>query len=232
MSNKIRNIIAFVYLLSEGDERNKCLLTSDSLILIRKNKTYTFQLEEVKKLGVASRLFLFPLVFGGTFGPFFFIAIIKNSFLPVISLTGFLVSLLAFYLGFSGKKAFYIETLNDKKEIYLSSISENLSEFIRFINEIVITNEKEETLTFYLKLIAVQKQELIQNGELKVKSEGEFLIYSSEKEKYDNSHLLIPVNYTIPTIQIKFEKNDQNMLRPKIYGTLKANHQLISPHLA
>ena len=224
------HIIAFVYLLSEGDDKNKCLLTADSIILIRRGKKTIFKAEQITSLYFSSKLFLFPLVFGGTFGPFFFIAILNSSFHPIVSLIGFLASLLSFYFGITGKKSFVLETVNDKKEVFLPFISPNLKEFVRFVNEVVGGNSKEEVLTFYFKLTGSLRKELIETGKLTIPEKGEFLYLKHEKDN-DPTTRYLPVNYTIPTIRIKFERDQHNKLKPKIFGFISKDNELISSHL-
>ena len=232
MEQKKFHTIAFVYLLSNNDDQNKCLLTTGSIILIRKGKTYAFEIGKVKNIHFSSKLFLFPLIFGGAFGPFFFIAILTSSLHPVISLIGFLVSLLAFYIGFSGKKSLIIETVNDKKEVFLYQISDNLKEFAGFVNDIIHGGKSEDTLTFYVQIENDRLKKLVHDGELTLGEKGETLFTRNELETLANSDsIFLPVNYTMPTIQIKFEKNEKNRLSPKAYGTLQADHALISPHL-
>ncbi len=231
IQNKLHTI-AFVYLLADGDEKNKCLLTTDSIVLIRRGKAYTFEIGQVKSIHFSSKLFLFPLIFGGAIGPFFFIAILNSSFHPVISLIGFLVSLFAFYIGISGKKSFVIETVNDRKEVFLYQISDNLQEFARFADNIIKGASSEDSLTFYLKIDKGRKETLKNEGELKLEEKGEILYTKNEKgQMMEEGALFLPVNYNIPTIQIKFEKSIKNRLRPKAYGTLMADNALISPHL-
>jgi len=228
--------IAFVYLTKANDEKNRCLLTNQSLIIISKGKTHIIGLEKIRSAQFSDKIFLLPIVLGGAFGPFFFIALFNHSIHPAISLSGFLISVLAFYLGIAGKRTFRIETENDVREIFLHSISPNLKEFVSFLNDIISGNEKETVLTFYLPLDNDRFKELKNTGILELNQSGEECLTTKEfqkkkQESYDGEMHFLSINYKLPTIQIKFERDQTGKLRPRAFGTLSIENDLINSQL-
>jgi len=188
-------------------------------------------LSEISNINFSHKLFLLPILLGGSLGPFFFIALLSDYFYPAISAFGFLSSLLALFIGFSGKKSFRIEMKNDVHEIFLSSVSDNLREFVTFVNEISSGMDKEEILTFYLPLTKEMEKELLKKGMVEIDKEG---IFSETSKDYhvnkNNRRQEIPyvkIHYKTPHIRIKFEKNVNGKLKPRIFGFISKVNEIV-----
>lgn len=222
-------IIAFVYLLKEGNRKNMCLVDSTTLILISGGKKKTFSLQEIRRLSFTHKLLLLPIVLGGSFGPFFFIALLSGHFPPIVSLLGFLASILFLYLGFSGRQALKVETLNDVHETFLSGVSENIRSFVDFVNAFIKKDPKENhQFTFYLPMSQNEKENLRTTGSWKLHADGifgyDFQTFTDKKQKepgFDPKRFL-KIDLRKENIQVRYKKDNSGSLRPRFYGEISA----------
>ena len=99
---------AFVYLLSEGDNKNIAMTSEEMLLVIRKNHRKVFLIKEISHLKNEIKKQLFPLILGGIITPFAFLSYFVNMFLPWIHLISVLVGILIFYVGWAGRSALTI----------------------------------------------------------------------------------------------------------------------------
>ena len=129
------NAKAFVYLLSESDNKNKIYVSEDKLLVIRKSVAKVYSLSDLSRLKTETKKMLFPLIVGGILTPFAFVSFFVNLFMPWIHLISILGGILLFYLGWAGKSVLTI-IYKDGDELicYLPSVSKNLQAFIDFIN--------------------------------------------------------------------------------------------------
>ena len=126
---------AFVYLLSEDDNKNKIMISNDQLLVIRNNRKQLTSLNSISILKTENKKLLFPLIVGGIATPFAFLSYFVNIFHPLIHLISILGGMFLFYIGWVGKSAFTIVFKNgDELNYYLPSISINLLAFIDFFN--------------------------------------------------------------------------------------------------
>lgn len=226
------NPVAFVYLQKDHDEKNKCLITQDQLILIFKGRSTKIELNSLLTIKIAHKLFLLPIIFGGAFGPFFFISLITDFLHPVASLTGFLLSVFALYFGFTGKYSYRLETHNDVHEIFLNSISDNLRVFTSFVNDIISVDNKDEILTFYMPITKQMRDDLNEKNQILFDENGVFSEtsrdYHQKKRTNKLSHsAYLKVHYKTPNIQIRFEKDRSGNLKPKIFGSIKVDDNML-----
>jgi len=126
---------AVVYLLSDGDNKNKILISDEELLVIHKNQKHLFPLNNVKKLETQNKKLLFPLIAGGIITPFAFLSYFVNLFLPWIHLISIMLGSLLFYIGWNGTSTLTIISKNGEElNFYLPSISRNLLAFIDYAN--------------------------------------------------------------------------------------------------
>jgi len=154
MSNDLPGAIAKVYLLQDGDEANLCCIDKETLLIIRKGTVHRINLDLVREIDITGKRFLLPLLMGGVFAPFFFLTLIKGMFHPFINLSGFLVGIYLFYLGYTGSHSIVVRGHGVIKEIFLPSISPNLRAFIAFVNEQVLQNRKSAEFNIYVTGVA------------------------------------------------------------------------------
>ncbi len=126
---------AFVYLLSEGDDKNKAMISDDKLLVIRQSHKQSWDLNNIYILKPENKKLLFPLILGGIFTPFAFLSYFVNLFHPWFHLLSIMCGLYLFYYGWMGKSALTIIFKNGEElHYYLSSISKNLHAFIDYVN--------------------------------------------------------------------------------------------------
>ena len=130
---------AFVYLLSEDDNKNKAIISEDQLLVIRKNQRQLFSFKSISSLKSENKKLLFPLILGGIVAPFAFLSYFANFFLPWIHLVAILGGMFLFYTGWLGKSSFTVVFKNgDELNYYLPAISKNLQAFIYFVNTLLV----------------------------------------------------------------------------------------------
>lgn len=130
---------AFVYLLSDGDNKNKAIISDDQLLVIRKNQRQLFQFKSILSLKSETKKLLFPLILGGIITPFAFLSYFANFFLPWIHIVAILGGMFLFYNGWLGKSSFTIVFRNgDELNYYLPTISKNLQAFIHFVSTLLV----------------------------------------------------------------------------------------------
>lgn len=135
-------IKAFVYLLSEGDDGNKSMISDDHIRIIRSGKKNQFSLNSINSIIIESKKMLFPLIVGGIVTPFAFLSYFVNLFHPWLHLVSSLGGMLLLYIGWTGKSALTVNFKNgETTHIYLPSVSKNLQAFIDFSNDLLNTNK-------------------------------------------------------------------------------------------
>ncbi len=133
---------AFVYLLSEGDDSNKAMISDDHIRIIRNGGKNQFSLNRISSIIIENKKMLFSLIVGGIITPFAFLSYFVNLFHPWFHLISSLGGMLLLYIGWTGKSALTIIFKNGEvSHFYLPSISKNLLAFIDFSKDILNVNE-------------------------------------------------------------------------------------------
>ncbi len=214
-------ILAFVYLHQEGDERNVCLISANDITLIRRGKKKVVRLKDVRQLSFSKKVLLLPIVLGGVFGPFFLIAILAGYFLPAANLLGFLISIFLFYYGLSGKEGLKVETINDVLEVFLPRISENLKSFVNFANHLVHQSQlQQEAFSFFIPISEKEKEAYEREQKWTSAPEGVFGYTSDERrnKRMAPGEYFLEIDARKENIRIKFENDHNGKLRPKLQG--------------
>lgn len=223
-------ILAFVYLEKENDEKNKCLLSASELTLISRGNSKKINLKEIRSVSFTHKLLLFPIVVGGAFGPFFFLALLGNYLPPVISLMGFFSSVFLFYYGYSGKHAIRIETINDAHEVFLSAVSDNLRSFRGFVVNFIQNNPGEDNaFLFFIPISAGESENLAKTGYWKLDRKGVFgysfrdLPSKTAVETDVAPSGYLEVDIRKENLEVRYEKDATGLLKPRFYGEIKRN---------
>ncbi len=220
---------AIVYLLAEGDDRNRALISDEHLLVIRKNKKSLFRLQDIAKLTTGHKKMLFPLFLGGIMTPFGFLSYFTNFFHPVLHLLMILSSMFLFYLGWAGRDTLTI-LLKDGEEIlvYLPGISKNLRAFMNYVNNFLAN--RSAGATGELLFFQIKKDEIPWlTGD--ISKEGFFPIYGYTYDQLKRSTHDIDIENIMAIRpheagrEIKFDFDPaNNELRPRLDGpVLKAS---------
>ncbi len=127
--------LALCYLLKEGDENNKVLLSREKLFVHHRKQVHPFDLAHIQSLEITHRKIMIPLIVGGIMASLGGIALFKDIFDPYMVLITIISGLGLFYLGWAGQLCFTVTTNIKDYDFSISTISDNLREFIIFINE-------------------------------------------------------------------------------------------------
>jgi hypothetical protein len=217
--------IAFVYLLSNGDDKNKVLVSNDLMLIIRKGGRKAIQLKEISGLRTENKKLLFPLILGGIITPFAFLSYFVNIFLPWFHLISVLLGMLLFYIGWAGRLSMTVVYKNGEElHYYLPAISKNLFAFIEYINSFLSGNKKHKESQYLFFIIQKEHLNYIFNVETP-SPESIFPIYgyTYDQIKLQNiipeTHELIMLNPEKTGREIKFEYDiDVSKMRPMLDG--------------
>ena len=147
---KENEVYAICYLHQINDERNKCFLTGEHLIVVRKDKTHHFLLSDIQKITFDHRRVMLPLIAGGIAAPFSLLAIFTYVADPWLMLPLFFMSLFAIYWGWLGYPVFVVQDSIREHDFQLPYISQNLRSFAEFANHFVRKQKnKGESLFIY-----------------------------------------------------------------------------------
>lgn len=223
VNNPYKETLAFVYLLQEGDDKNVCLISPEDISLIYKKKERIFKLKDIRQLSFSKKVLLLPIILGGVFGPFFFIAILGDYFLPPANLLGFLISIFLFYYGLAGKEGLKVETINDVHEVFLPRITENLKSFVNFANHLVHQSQlQQEAFSFFIPLSDEEKDIYVNEKKWNTGPDGVFGYTSDEFKRKETApgKYFIEIDARKENIRIKFENDHRGKLRPKLQGEI------------
>lgn len=182
---------AKVYLLSEGDQKNRAMVSSEHLLVVRKGVKHLYALKRITKIETGIKKSLLPLFLGGIFTPFALLSYFTNMFQPLVHLIATLLGMFLFYIGWSGRATLTIKLSNNLEEhILLPVISNNLLAFIDFVQGL-INGKNRSSLTGMIFF-----------------EEDKTGIFSGE----DDSSVTFPIaGYTYQQI-IKLQKTGENLI--------------------
>lgn len=217
---------AIVYILTEGDNKNKVLITDDQILVIRKNKKQHFALKNLSLLKSENRKMLFPLILGGIITPFAFLSYFVNFFHPWIHLLSSMSGLFLFYFGWVGKSVFSIVFKNgDELNFYLPTISKNLQAFIDFVNTLLKKTHDSGLRNLLFFEVEIKYEDLLIGKDKKSKNSQLFPLFGFTYEQLENAGISIyekkvfAVNPTEAGREIKFDFDQKNNeMRPKLEG--------------
>jgi hypothetical protein len=220
---------AIVYLLSEGDNKNKVLISDDQLLVIHKNQKQILALKDISKLESAHKKMLLPLILGGIITPFAFLSYFVNLFHPWIHLFSILAGMFLFYYGWMGKSAFTIVfKKGDELIYYLPSISKNLDAFMDFANALLHDSNYSGLRDLLFFKIDKKYESLLIGEDRKMKSQELFPVVGStyaQLRNYANSDhetKIIAINPVDAGREIKFTFDlKTNEMRPKLEGPVR-----------
>ncbi len=158
------NTYAICYLHRAGDERNKCILTSGHLIIIKKGKRYAFELEAIEVIIFSQRKMLLPLVAGGVVASLTILAIFNNIFNGWYTVILLFAALFALYAGWLGYAALTVKDAVHYQDFRLNYISKNLEQFVNFANRVIKKKDKAEALQLFHVARRSAWKEALQTG--------------------------------------------------------------------
>ncbi len=221
------SVKAFVYLLAEGDEKNKMMISDDQLIVIRKGKRDIFPLDKITAIKPDNKKLLLPLILGGVIVPFAFLSFFANLFHPWFHLILILLGMYLFYEGWSGRVACTILLGHgNERHFYLPSISHNLRAFMDYVNSLKSEASELGHLLFF-EVEEKSMDELFSTDETRKKSPffpwfGYTFPQYKAFNKAGQTHQFIVIDPSRAGREIKFEYNQSTkQMHPKLGGPIR-----------
>ena len=157
MSGDVR---AIVYLLKEGDERYKCFLTDDELVVVYLKREEHYPLDILTNIDFGHKKMLLPLVGGGILAILSFLMIFRNLFNPWLSLLALVIGTLALYAGWEGRPSLTVSTPAYEHHFLLRSISPNLKAFRKFLLNFM-HNQRHQSNRLY---VVLEERQMLEKG--------------------------------------------------------------------
>lgn len=228
-------IKAFCYLYKDKDERNKCLLTDQHLIILIKDYENIYPLHQIANIQLENRYSMFPLIAGGIMLPLSLIAIFKYLYDPWILIYILIIGGLSFYMGWLGHPVINIVSKGSVNDtLHLKYVSESLKTFINFTNQVIKMGIQNEFKAPYIYHVIYKEDWDLQKTQKiyappSLKSEG--FIHCSQSEQLastikrffnENRELIVlSINPLKVKAEVKYEPaKDSPGLFPHIYGPL------------
>lgn len=228
------SLIAICYLEKENDKNNRCLLSEDFLIIVRKGKITTMELSYIRSLSIESRKMMLPLIAGGVFSSLSVIAIAKGLFNPWIILIWFMLNLALFYWGWIGHGALTIELQGFHQDFPIRHKGKNLKAFVIFTNDFLKNKRENKVLVrpvYHITKANDWKEAQMEQIYAPSSLRDEGFIHFATKEqlprvidryfKDQTDLLLIHVDPLKVKAELKYEQvYEQESLYPHLYGPL------------
>ncbi|MDF9800735.1 uncharacterized protein (DUF952 family) [Catalinimonas alkaloidigena] len=129
--------IAIAYLQQDEDKENKCILTSQRLIVIHRGRVNSFERHHIKDLGFSKRRIMLPLVSGGIMAPLSLLAIFLNLYNPWPLMFIFFLGLALFYLGWQQHPVLTVRDGVKEHDFFLKEATPNLRAFTSFARQVI-----------------------------------------------------------------------------------------------
>lgn len=223
---------ALVYLLAEGDDKNKAMISDEKLMVIQKGGKRSWDLNTISMLKTENKKLLFPLILGGIISPLAFLSFFANLFHPWFHLLTIMGGLFLLYFGWVGKSVLTIVFRNNNElNYYLSSISHNLSAFIDYVNMLQnkVGDESLRDLLFFEK----KHESMLFGSSTKLEGQEIFPIfgytYKQTGEQGKSLHInnMVIIDPSKTGREIKFEYDlDSGQMRPKLEGPILASSKV------
>ena len=216
---------AICYLHEEGNDNHVLELTNVRLIATVNKRESEIYVDTIRRLEFNHRKQILLVIYGGVIVPLAAVALFGNLFNPIILLILVFSGLFAFYIGWTGNWVLSINLISGHQDISIPAVSNNLTEFVDFTNNMLNKTDPQNLLFYYL---LPKGQNLDQAVDL-LTSGGKFKVYTSEMVKkrmaeklVHPDHLQIGINPFRAGIQIKFEKiGEHGTMMPFINGKLR-----------
>ena len=206
-------IIAKCYLLEEGDERNVCYLSEETLTIIFKSKKEIFFTHWIRTISFKKKKFLIPIVFGGITASLAGLGLFQYYLNPWVMLSTVFGASLLIYYGAMGGIALTIETPIKEYDFFIKKMTPNLNSFVAFSNTLI----QGDSIKFYVSLSKEIVDEAKFSGELKVPEEG--LTLTTKKPSIKAEECLLSFNSKDLPIEVKYVQKG-NELTPTIFKNI------------
>jgi uncharacterized protein (DUF952 family) len=226
---KNRQPEAFCYLGKYGDEENKASIIKEYLWVEINGQKHIHSLGFINSLALQNQKMLYYLALGGVISSLCLVSIVTGFYEPWTVNLLLVLGLFLFYYGYRGKHFLIIVEPNNITRYFIKDYSPNLDAFISYVNKMVKTGKA--TLTIY-HLTTPSQWETYKNKEYydhPSRSTQGFIhaSLSDDLEETANLHfpgetdlLLLTIEATRLTSELKMETARENKIFPHIYGVI------------
>ncbi|MFA0960716.1 hypothetical protein AB9P05_02810 [Roseivirga sp. BDSF3-8] len=218
--------LAKLYLLKEGDERNRILFTNQRLIVFRHGKLSTYSRANLSHISMEHKKLLAPLIGGGIAGGLTLFAIFKGIAASSLAIIILILCSYLFYLGIKGSPALLVHHGFGRQIstdlILIPNKSEGTNGFIGYVNRQLIMREEQP---LYLSITNKQWELLLSQGGLVPSDDYFTLSKEPEKESSQIQLRLIPEKLEK---EVRYEKNKDGTMEYRLYSTLE--RQMVRLH--
>ena len=235
----VEQTIAIVYLQHAEDKDNKCMLTSERLMVVYKGKFHSFDRAHLKDLYFSRRRLLLPLIAGGVSAPLSLLAIFMNLYNPWPLMFVFFLGLALFYLGLQQHPVLTVKDTVKEHDFFLEELTANLKAFLSFARQAVFHGESLLYLVLPLEEWQKMKREAVidppqlkEQGFLRLLNPSQLQRWKAQKHRPSSGWIVLHVDPLKVQADIRFEKSDGNdELIANLYGKLSReailHHEII-----
>ena len=225
--------IAVCYLGKEGDNKNRCLLYPDHLVISKDGRDHHYDLEQHLTFGFERRKWMLPLIFGSIGSAISLLLVFRYVFNPYVTITLLLFSILAIYFGFEGSEVMVVRSKGLTNIFPIIKRSSHLLEFVHFVREYVQKKLEGDGQMLIYHITSSENWKLHQYQDKYLESSLKTVgfIHCSKKDQVvrsffnyfgEDKHLvLLTINPLKLSSQLKYDPAPKNNeLFPHIYGPI------------
>lgn len=219
--------IAIAYLWQAEDQENKCVLTSQRLMVFYRGQLSSFERHHIKALDFNKRRLLLPLVSGGIMAPLSLLTIFLNLYNPWPLMFILFLGMTLFYLGWQQHPVLTVTDSVKEHDFFLKEISPNLRAFVNFARSLIFQGK---SLMFYPLLLdeweAIKNQPELMPDMLKEKAflrllnPQQLARWRQQKHKKTAAYAILHVDLLKVKAGIRYETSEMNAheLYAHVYG--------------
>ena len=226
-------IRAFCFLERANDESNKITLGESNLIINYRNRSESYELNQIKDLTFEYRKAMLYLIGGGIIVPFTAVAFYRNFLAPWPTLFLLFGGIFAIYIGWRGYQVLSIRLFGVTRDYKLREVSDNLQAFVNFTVKLLPVNLpldlEHERMIYHITDIPTWRKDKTATHFQGDQSDG--FIHASTYQQLETTRtkffkgrsplLILTIDPLKVNPEIRFEDlNGEGQLFPHIYGDL------------
>lgn len=126
-------VLAFCPLKDPDDTDNRIYLTDESVVIVRRKRSFIYKRNQIKKITLRHRIYLIPVIAGGIMAPLAITALISGLGDPWWLLMLILGGIFLFYYGIQGGPALSVFTPVKDFDTFLPAAGPSLRAFISYV---------------------------------------------------------------------------------------------------
>lgn len=218
--------IAIAYLQQDEDSENKCVLTSQRLVVIHRGKVSSFERHHIKDLEFGKRRIMLPLVSGGIMAPLSLLAIFLNLYNPWPLMFVFFLGLALLYLGWQQHPVLTVKDSVKEHDFFLQEVTPNLQAFVSFARQVIFRGESflyyvlplDEWERIEKKEVAVESLSLKENNFIRLMNKQQLSRWRRQKLVALEAYVILHIDPLKVSGNIRYETTERGS--PELYAHL------------